>query len=144
MRAMMVFPWVLVFIGSSSVFGQQPNSAAASAVWGGVNGAPWPIVVNHSGLSVDLVISGGTNQPYVLGRAPIFVGGTALWGGTVDIDLNQLEIVLDGFAPTTAFDLFANTGPVGSTAWTLPVTQALSLGGFQAAVGDPTSFGGRR
>lgn len=142
MRAFLLSLWVLVVLDTADVSAQQPNSAAASATWGGVNGAPFPIVVNHSGLSVDFVVSGGSNQPYLVGRAPIFVGGTTLPSGIVDIDLNQLEIVLDGFAPVTVLDLFATTGPVGSATWTLPVTQALSLGGFQAAVGDPTSFAG--
>lgn len=136
---MRVLSFALVPLCAGLLAAQQPNSGAANAVWGGITGPPWPIVANISAASVDFVVSGGPNLPYMVGNAPIFVGGTTMPYGTIDLDVNQLEIVLNGFSPSSILDLFANTGPVGVSTWVLPVSQAASLGGFQVAVGDPTS-----
>src|SRR5262249_34919154 len=54
------------------------------------------------------------------------------------------DFVVNGLSPAAPLDFFANTGPTGTSSWTLnlPPSLAGSLGGFQTLVGDPTSPAG--
>src|SRR5687767_4986450 len=54
-----------------AVQAQQPNSVTASAIWGGVNGPPWPISVSAAAPgSLNYIVSGLPNQPFALAHAP--------------------------------------------------------------------------
>jgi hypothetical protein len=147
-----ILTWSLVSILalSSGAAAQQPNTPTASAVWAGVNGPPWPVSVTASPLApLTFVVSGIPYQPYLVARAPagLAAGAVATPFGTVDLNLALgFEIVIDGFAGTAPWDVFANTGPSGTSSWTvnLPPSALGSLGGFQTLVADPTSPTGMR
>src|SRR5262245_50599598 len=85
---------------------QQPNSAAASAVWNGVDGPAWPIVlaVDGSGGSTCLVVGGAPLRPFAVAFAPagVLAVGAPTPFGTLDLDLSQGVVVeADGISHTT-------------------------------------------
>src|SRR4029079_3702662 len=145
-----VTAWSLLAIVavSSSAVAQQPNTPTASAVWGGMNGPTWPLSVTASPLApLTFAVSGFPFQPFLLAHAPagLAAGAIPTPFGIVDLDLSLgVDFVLNGFGGTAPLDFFANTGPTGTSSWTLNVTPSMVgfMGGFQTLVGDPTSPGG--
>ena len=124
---------------------QQQNSPGASLVFAGTQGPPYPIIVDWSSTVMGMTVAGGSNAPYLLVKAPILVGAVSLPGlGSLDVDPSQIQFVFDGIFMSTGtiFDSFANTGPTGTSSWTFPIATNGTLGGFQAAVTDPSVAGG--
>ena len=63
----------------SGASGQQPNSPTASAIWGGVNGPPWPINVTVAPIgTLTYVVTGIPFQPYALVQSPAGVVAGAM------------------------------------------------------------------
>jgi hypothetical protein len=129
---------------------QQPNTGTASAVWGGVDGPPWPISVAVPTVgTLSFVVSGVPNQPFTLVQAP--AGLTpGFWNtpyGLVDMNLSGgFVFVVDGIAGNSFLDNFANTGSTGTSSWNLNLSgmSAGYLGGLQVLIGDPSAPSGYR
>ena len=132
---------------------QQPNTAAASLTFGGLNGPNWPIllplnVAALGGGPLDVEVRGAPNSPFLLTLAPAGITSPGLNTGLgiLDQDLSQgLEVVLDGTGLTGGgspfLSFFVNTGPSGT--WNLPLPTSAATagisGGLQALVVDPSN-----
>jgi hypothetical protein len=130
---------------------QQPNSPAAAAVWNGIDGPPWPVMVTAtpSGGVLSFVVAGAPNQGFLLALAPAGVSATGLPTsvGLVDLDVSSgLAFVLDGlFGNTsTGLEAFATTGPTGVVTWGIPFPSCgtVHFGALQVLVADPASPAG--
>ena len=137
-----------MFAGISlAVFGQQPNTATASAVFDGINGPAFPISLAVPPVgTLTYSVSGAPNQGYMLVHSPLGVSAGTLFTNFGIVDLNisgGYDVVLDGlfFTGSPALDPLAHTGANGTSTWAVPLSPALAgfLGGFQTVVGDVTS-----
>jgi hypothetical protein len=98
---------------------------------------------------LTFVVSGIPWQPFLVARAPagLAAGTLQTQFGMVDLDLSQgYDFPINGCWGTGPLDFLANTGPTGTSSWTLNVNPSMVgfLGGFQTLVGDPTSPSGFR
>src|SRR5438046_2318237 len=86
---------------ATSLAAQQPNTPAATMVWGSATGGPYPIVASIDGSvsgSTTLTISGLANQPFLLVQAPagVLAQGTPNIGELVDLGLSGgLNVIAD-------------------------------------------------
>jgi len=124
---------------------QQQNTVAATSTWGGINGPPWPIIVNWSSPApITFQVAGMPNQGYMLVNAPagISVGSVPTSVGSVDLDLGLgYQVIMDGinFSTGTFLDALATTGAGGLSSWPVPISQNIYLGGMQVLVCNPTA-----
>ena len=143
----------LAIILAGPAAAQQPNSPMATMLWDGQNGAPFPITVNvNTGAiaQLSLQLQGAPNQPYLVTNAPAGINlGQPLGGfGILDQDISQgIQVILNGtgiaFAPPSPLDILSNTGPSGTSNWSIPISGVnATIPAIQALVGDPTSVVG--
>jgi hypothetical protein len=147
-----LFAVVLLALPSGA---QQPNTAAASMTFNGINGPSLPIVlpinVQTWGPVLALEISGAPNRGFALVTAPagVIVPGIPTQFGIVDLDLSGgFSILLDGLgleAPNL-LSFISNTSPSGTRSFALTVTAASAgiAAGLQCLVEDPSSASGFR
>ncbi len=139
---------VAVSILSCVLVAQQPNSAAATAVFDNHNhpaAGTGPIITNTVGTTVSFSVTGAPSAGFLLAAtsgaaSPV---GIPVFGGQVDLNLaNPLHIWADGLSFSTGglMDLLANTG-TGTASFTFPICNAYmqSTNTFQVAVASPAS-----
>ena len=121
---------------------QQPNSAEASLLINGVDYGDYPINVPTAVPSfVSFEVTGLAGEVFLLYAGELAHGGTSFGAaGVFDLVSNAgLTLLLNGFQPTTPFDLTAVVGPSGTTSSAfLMAAQDLDMS-FQGVVSDPTN-----
>lgn len=141
----------LVALLAAASFAQQINSAEATLTFEQRSGPPWPIraEIPIANGSFQMAFQGTARQPYLLASDPAGSTPGSAFGplGTLDLDPVGLLFVLDGLTGSVGpLDALARLDDHGNASWTLPMggSTARELGGFQAAIADPSSLLGVR
>jgi hypothetical protein len=138
--------------------GQANSGQASLLVNGGTNvhgqnalpGIAGPFFTSATiGGPLAFTWSGTPNADVILAMGPLHRNNLVFPGvGSLDLgllgpaSLADVAILLDGFSGTSGIDLFATTGPLGSStlAFTVPAMPSGVVGAFQAAVVAPGSL----
>ncbi len=145
MKPSMIRLLVILLILAGSGLGQQPNGAQARLTVNNVDGPTYPFTapVFSPGVNV-LELSGEPASPFAL-LVGTLQPGWLDFGSVGKLDLHSgpgLQVVMDGFAPLTAFDFNARLSATEGTALiSAQMPAGLSGNGlaFQAVVADPLS-----
>ena len=135
-----------IVLAAATLCAQQANSLGANlTINNQANGtAPYAATLQSPGTNF-MTVSGEPSSPFALFMGTLAPGWFTFTGvGTVDLftGAGSLQIVMDGFAPVTALDLFARTAAEDGTAF-IATSAPAGLAGpgpaFQAIVSDPTA-----
>ena len=135
---------ILVAVFAATGVAQQLNGPGAGLVLNEVDGPPPNSVELVVPTSIDMVVSGFPQSPFVLLQAPRISVGEFVLGPGMQLDIGpaaSVLVLLDGQNPL-GLNIFANTGVNGSAQFTFPVSVVPPTGSsnsLQAVVVDFSS-----